>query len=60
MTIHAKYHPNLTSGFGEEDFQRFSFRLPWQPEFCMEWNSFNNFCRGPSQEHPCEVLSKLT
>jgi hypothetical protein len=24
-TIHAKFHPNLPSGFGEEDFQDFPY-----------------------------------
>jgi hypothetical protein len=29
--------------FLKEDLLSFFFRLPWQPEFCMELNSLNNF-----------------
>jgi hypothetical protein len=29
--------------------------LPWQPEFCMEWNSLNSFVKASHKEHPCEV-----
>ena len=36
-----------------------SISLPWQPEFLMESNSVNNFWRGPSKEHSCQVWSKL-
>ena len=35
--------------FGE-DF--FSFWLPWQPKFCMEWKSLYNFERGPPKNIP--------
>ena len=31
------------------------FCLPWQLEFCMEWNSLNNFKSGPPNDHSCEV-----
>jgi hypothetical protein len=31
------------------------FLLPWQPEFCMEFNSLNNFQRLSPKEHSCEV-----
>ena len=37
----------------------FSFRLPWQPEFCMGFNSFNNFKREPPKEHSFEVWCKF-
>ena len=32
-----------------------SFWLPWQPNFCMKWNSLINFERGPHKNHPCEA-----
>jgi hypothetical protein len=29
--------------FLKEDILSFFYQLPWQPEFCMEFNSLNNF-----------------
>ena len=55
--LYTKYQSSRLCGFGEEDFQRFFFRLPWQPEFFMEWNHLNNLCRAPSKEHLCKVWS---
>jgi hypothetical protein len=40
-------------GFLEEDILSFFFWLPWQPEFCMECNSLNNFVKASHKEHPC-------
>ena len=37
----------------------FSFWLPWQPEFWIEFNSLNNICRASPKEHPCQVSSRL-
>ena len=38
---------------------KYSISLPWQTEFLMESNSVNNFRRGPSEKHSCQVWSKL-
>ena len=43
-----------------KDFFPFSaILLPWQPEFLLELNSFNNSCRASPKEHSCQVLSRL-
>ena len=42
-----------------KDFNFFKVLLPWQPEFLKELNSFRKFCRGPWQEHFCEISPKL-
>ena len=55
--LYTKYQSSRLCGFGEEDFQRFFFRLPWQLEFFMEWNHLNNLYRAPSKEHLCKVWS---
>ena len=39
MRLHAKYENSSLYGLGQEDFQSFFFRLPWQPEFFMEFIS---------------------
>ena len=36
-------------------FLKFSFWLPWQLEFCMEWKSLNNF----QGDHPGTVPVKF-
>ena len=36
-------------------FLSFSFWLPYQPDFCMEWKYFSNFERGPPKYNSCEV-----
>ena len=55
MMLLTKYQDSGPSGFGQEEVLSFSFRLPWQPEFCMEFISLNNNERGPPKEHPYEV-----
>ena len=57
--LQTKYLSSRPYGLFLEDFLSFSFRLPWQPEFCMELISLNNFERAPPKEHPCEVSSNL-
>ena len=57
--LHTKYLSSRAYALWEDDFLSFSFRLPWQPEFCMEFISRSNFHKGPSQEHSCEVWWKL-
>ena len=57
--LHTKYLSSRAYALGEDDFLNFSFRLPWQPEFCMEFISLGNFHKGPSQEHSYEVWRKL-
>ena len=37
----------------------FSYWLPWQPEFSMEFNFLNNFNRVPLKDHFCEVCLQL-
>ena len=56
--LHTKYLSSWSSSLCQEDFLSFSFRLPWQPEFCMELISLNNFRRGPCKDHSCEVSLK--
>ena len=34
-------------------------RLPWQPEFFMDFNSFSNFEKGPPKDHFYKVSMKL-
>ena len=36
-------------------FQNSPFLLPWQPEFCMEWNSLNNFESPSPKDHSYQV-----
>ena len=36
-------------------FLSFFNRLPWQPEFFMDFNSFSYFEKGPPKDHSCEV-----
>ena len=43
--FHVKYLSFNLYSLGGEDFLSFFFRLPWQPQFCMELNSLNNFER---------------
>ena len=40
-------------------FFKFFLSVAWQPEFCMESNSLNNFGRASCKEHPCQVSSNL-
>ena len=42
--FHVKYLSSSLYGL-EGDFGSFFFQLPWQPQFCMESNSWNNFER---------------
>ena len=35
----AKYESSSPYGLGQEDFQSFFFRLPWQPEFFTKFIS---------------------
>ena len=42
MMSHAKYRGSKPCSFEQEDFLNFSFHLPWQPEFFVEFNSLNN------------------
>ena len=47
-------------GKGFLKFGYFShFLMPQQPKFYTEWKSLNNFERGPTKEHSCEVKLKL-
>jgi hypothetical protein len=39
----AKYLSSSSFGFLKEGILSFFFWLPWQPEFCLELNSLNNF-----------------
>jgi hypothetical protein len=39
---------------GFVDFFKFAFWLPWQLEFCLEWNSLNNFHAASCKEHPAK------
>jgi hypothetical protein len=39
MMFHAKYLSSSSFGFLKEDILSYFFRLPWQPEFCLELNS---------------------
>ena len=73
-TIFEKGHPrnipvklfqNLTSSFGEEDLLRisscpYSARSPHLSEPCLwkDQNFANNFWKGTSKEHSCEIISK--
>ena len=57
--LQTKYLSSWPYGLFLEDFLSFSFRLPWQPEFCMELISFSKFERAPPKEHCCEVSLKL-
>ena len=57
--FHVKYLSSSLYGLGGEDFLSFFFRLPWQPQFCMEFKSFNNFERTLCQKHLHQVLSNL-
>ena len=42
--------------FLQEDFYKsFSFQLPWQPEYCMEWKSLNSIEWRQPKDHSCEV-----
>ena len=41
-------------------FSSFSNRLPWQPEFFMDFISFNYFEKNLPKEHSCEVWLKLS
>jgi hypothetical protein len=40
--FHAKYFSSSSYGFLKEDILSVFFRLPWQPQFCLELNSLNN------------------
>ena len=40
-------------------FKNFTTWLPWQPEFCLDSNSLNNFQLVPLKNHSCKVWSKL-
>ena len=40
-------------------FFSFSYKLPWQPEFWMEWNFFNNNERSSHKDHFCKVCLQL-
>ena len=55
----VKYLSFSLYGLGEEDFLSFFFQMPWQPEFCMELNSLNNYKRASCHKHPHQVLSNL-
>ena len=57
--FHAKYLSSSSYGFLEEDFLSFSYWLPWQPEFLMEFKFLNNFERGPPKDHFCKVWLQL-
>ena len=63
--ISVKLFQNLTSGFGE-DFLRISSRpysekcLPHSQQPCLltDQTFGNNFWKGSSKEHSCEIISK--
>ena len=57
--LHTKYLSSRPCSFWEEDVWSFSYWLPWQPEFSMEFNFLNNFERGPSKDHSCKVWLQL-
>jgi hypothetical protein len=48
--FHAKDLSSSSFGFLKEIFLSFFFWLQWQPEFCMELNSLNNF-KGDHQRN---------
>ena len=63
--IPVKFFQNLTSSFREDDFLRtsscpYSARSPHSPEPCLwtDQNFANNFWRGSSKVHSCEIISK--
>ena len=41
-----------------KDYKKNSVLLSWQSEFLKESNYFKKFCRGPCQEHFCEISSQ--
>ena len=63
MKLHIKYQRPGPSGFRKEDSERFllifAFLLPWQQEFCIEWNSMSNFQSVSPKDHSCEIWLKL-
>jgi hypothetical protein len=44
--FHAKYLSFTSLGFLKEDILSFFYRLPWQPEFCMELNFLKVTTKG--------------
>jgi hypothetical protein len=53
--FHVKYLRSSSLGFLKYFFHGFSFPLPWQPEFCMVFNSLKHF-KG---DHPKNIPVKL-
>ena len=58
MMLHAKYESSSPYGLGQEDFESFFSRLPWQPEFSMEFKSLKYFESASPKDHFCEVSLK--
>ena len=57
--IPMKFQWNWTTGLGGVGFLSFSNRLPWQPEFFMDFNSFSYFEKGSPKHHSYKVSMKL-
>ena len=58
MKLHAKYESCSPYGLGQEDFLSFFFRLPWQPEFFIEFISLKYSESASPKDHFCEVSLK--
>ena len=58
--LHTKYLSSRLCGFRQEDFLSFSFWLQKQPEFCMEWNSLDNFDGASCKKHQGSHYSSET
>ena len=59
MMIHAKYESSSPYGLGQEDFYSFFFRLPWQPEFFMEFKSLKFSESASPKDHFCKVFIEI-
>ena len=58
MMLHAKYESSSPYSLGQEDFYFFFFRLPWQPEFFMEFIYLKYSESVSPKDHFCEVSLK--
>jgi len=59
MMIYIKYESAGPCSFRQEDSWKFHFKTylltPW-PTYAINWNSLNNFDRGPPRDYSCEGL----
>ena len=62
MMLYTKYESSRPCSFGQDDFWKLHFKktyfLTLWPTYATNWNSLNNFDRGPPRDHFCEVWSK--